>query len=107
LLAERIDLHRAERQRLEDRARKLEEELGELRTRADQQTHLHGRLTSQQAGLGSRLDALQETVDLQRAEVLEQMRKLTDSQARTKRRQIQDLEREIREMKQYVAGLSD
>jgi len=107
LLADRIELHRAERQRLEDRARRLEEELGELRGRFDQQQEQQGRLGGQQQGLASRLETLQEQVVEQRALLTDQLRKLTGTEERTKRRQIQELEREIREMRQYVAGLSD
>ena len=43
----------------------------------------------------------------QRATLVDQIRKLTGTQERTKRRQIQETEREIREMKQYVADLID
>lgn len=105
LLADRIELHRAERQRLEDRSLRLEEELNELRTRTDQQQDLQGRLGGQQQGLSSRLDALQELATEQRALLVDQIRRLTATQDRTKRRQIQELERELREMKQYVAEL--
>jgi chromosome segregation ATPase len=107
LLAERIELHRAERQRLEDRALRLEEELRELRTGAEVADEQRARLNVQQQGLGSRLDALQEQTDEQRAKIVEQIRKLTGSQERTKRRQIQELEREVREMRRYAAELSD
>jgi len=107
LLAERVELHRAERQRLEDRALRLEEELGELRTRAEKSEQQDGRLSAQQQGIASRLDALQEHVELQRTALLEQLRRLTGSQERTKRRQIQELEREVREMRKYVADLAD
>ena len=105
LLAERIELHRAERQRLEDRALRLEEEVQELRGRADQAEHQQGKLGTQQQGLASRLDAVQEQVEEQRSILIEQIRKLTATQDRTKRRQIQELERELREMKQYIADL--
>jgi chromosome segregation ATPase len=107
MLAERIELHRAERQRLEDRALRLEEEFGELRTRLEREEHQGGRLVSQQAGLGSRIDGLQEQLAEQRAAIVEQIRRLTTSQERTKRTQIQQLEREVREMRQYVADLSE
>ena len=107
LLAERIELHRAERQRLEDRTVRLEEELGELRGRTDQGEQRQVVLSKQQQGLASRLDSLQEGVTDQRAMQADLLRKLLDAQARTKRRQMQELEREIREMKQYVAGLTD
>jgi len=107
LLTERVELHRAERQRLEDRALRLEEELAELRARAEKSEQQDGRLSAQQQGLASRLDAFQEHVDLQRAALVEQLRRLTGSQERTKRRQIQELEREVREMRKYVADLAD
>ena len=106
MLAERIELHRAERQRLEDRALRLEEELTELRTRTEQQETRQGRLSAQEEGLASRLETLQEQVGEQRRMLVEQIRKLTGTQERTKRRQIQETEREIREMKKYVADLT-
>jgi chromosome segregation protein len=106
LLAERIELHRAERQRLEDRALRLEEQLGELLGRNDVADEQRARLSGGQQGLASRLDGLQEQVEEQRRMLVEQIRKLTGTQERTKRNQIQELEREIREMKRYVADLS-
>jgi len=106
MLAERIELHRAERQRLEDRALRLEEQLQELGGRAELAEHQQGKLGSQQQGLASRLDTLQEQVEEQRSILIEQIRKLTATQDRTKRRQIQELERELREMKQYIADLA-
>ena len=106
LLAERIELHRAERQRLEDRALRLEEELQDLRGRAENSEHLQGRLGGQQQGLSSRLDSLQEMAEEQRELLVDQIRKLTGTQDRPKRRQIQELERELREMKQFDADVS-
>lgn len=106
LLAERIELHRAERQRLEDRALRLEEELSELRERFDAGEDSRSRLSGQQQGLASRLDTLQEHVTEQRTSLTEQIRKLIATQDRTKRRQVQELERELREMKQYVADFT-
>lgn len=107
LLAERIELHRAERQRLEDRALRLEEALAALATKSGEQEHQQGRLHAQAQGLASRLDTLSTQVRDQRAILVDQVRKLTGSQERSKRRQIQETEREIREMKQYVADLAD
>jgi len=107
LLAERIELHRAERQRLEDRALRLEEQIRDLQQRSEAEEQHRGRLITQQSALGSRLDAQQEQMNEQRATIVEQIRKLTTSQERTKRRQVQELERELREMRQYVAALGD
>ncbi len=106
MLAERIELHRAERQRLEDRALRLEEELQALASRAEAGAHQQGQLSGQQQGLTARVDTLQELVEEQQKLVLEQIRKLTANESRTKRRQIQELERELREMKSYIADLS-
>lgn len=107
LLADRIELHRAERQRLEDRALRLEEELGDLRERVEKGEEVRSRLSGQQQGLASRLAALQEHVTEQRTALAEQIRKLISTTDRTKRRQVQELERELREMKQYVADLAE
>jgi chromosome segregation ATPase len=107
LLAERIELHRAERQRLEDRALQLEEELRDLRQRSEAGEQHRERMVTQQSALGSRLDALQEQLTNEKSAILEQLRKMTSSQERTKRKQVQELERELREMRQYIAALSD
>ena len=107
LLAERIELHRAERQRLEDRALRLEEDFGEMRERFEAIDQRQARMGGQQEGLGSRLDSLYEQVKELKGTVVDQIRKLIATQDRTKRRTIQELEREIRETKQYVADLTD
>ena len=107
LLAERIELHRAERQRLEDRALHLEDDLRDLRQRSEAEEQHRGRLITHQARWARELDALQEQLSDEKTAILEQLRKLTTSQERTKRRQVQELERELREMRQYVAALSD
>ena len=107
LLAERIELHRAERQRLEDRALRLEEGLGELRDLTQKGEDQRARMAAQQQGLSARLDAVQEQMEEQRVKLVDQIRRLTGSQERTKRRQVQELERELREMRQYVAELAD
>ena len=107
LLAERIELHRAERQRLEDRALRLEEGLGELRDLAQKGEDQRARMAAQQQGLSARLDAIHEQIEEQRVKLVDQLRRLTGSQERTKRRQVQELERELREMRQYVAELAD
>lgn len=107
LLAERIELHRAERQRLEDRAQRLESEMGDLHSTADEQQERLVQISGQQQTVASRFDTLQELVTEQRTTLADQFRKLSAAETRTKRRQIQELEREIREMKQYAAGLTE
>ena len=106
LLAERIELHRAERHRLEDRALRREEELQHLPGRPENAEQPQGRVGGQQPGRYSAPRPPQEMVEEQRDLLVDQIRKLTGTQDRTKRRQIQELERELREMKQFVADLS-
>ncbi len=107
LLAERIELHRAERQRLEERALRLEDEQRDLSARAEQGEQEQVRIRGGQQGLASRMDALQEQVEEQRKILLDLLRNLLATEERTRRRRIQELEREIREMKRYAAGLTD
>jgi chromosome segregation ATPase len=107
MLAERIELHRAERQRLEDRALQLEEEQRDLRQRSEAEEQHRGRMVTQQSALSSRLDAMQEQLNQEKSKILEQLRRMVTSQERTKRRQVQELDRELREMRQYVAALRD
>jgi chromosome segregation ATPase len=107
LLADRIDLHRAERQRLEERAVHIEEGLNAVREREEHREHQEGLLRTHQNTLGSRVDALVQQLEQEKALLTEQMRKLISSQERTKRRQIQELEREVREMRKHVVTLSE
>jgi len=107
LLAERVELHRAERQRLEDRAVRLEEQMNELRELEQKGEDHRARLAVQQQGLSARLDSMQEQIADQRGKLIELLRRLTSSQERTRRRQVQELERELREMRQYAAELAD
>lgn len=107
LLGERVELHRAERQRLEDRAARLEKLTEEMRARLDQSEHLQTRLTGQQFGHQTRLEALQEQLAEQKQLVIEQLLKFSGTQERLRRRQIEELEHEIREMKKHAAGLAE
>jgi len=107
LLSERIELHRAERQRLEDRAMKLEQELTELRTESDRREERYARMEAKQGNIATKLETVEAMLEEERGLLVDQMRKLTSAQERTKRRQMQETERELREMKRYVADLAD
>ncbi len=107
LLADRIELHRAERQRLEERVLHIAEETGGLQERLGVQEQEHGRLRLQQQTAGARLDAVEQRLEEQWAAVVQQLRRLISSQERTKRRQVSELERELREMRKHAAGLGE
>jgi len=107
LIGERVELHRAERQRLDDRIARLDELIEEQRARMDQSEHLQTRLTGQQHGAQARLEALQEQLAEQKQLVVGQLLKFSGTQERLRRRQIEELEHEIREMKKHAAGLAE
>jgi hypothetical protein len=105
LLAERIELHRAGANASRT-ALHLEEELRELRNAPKRRSST---AAPDHAAKRARLPpgCAAEQMNEQRTAIIEQIRKLTSSQERTKQRQVQELERELREMRQYVAALGD
>jgi chromosome segregation ATPase len=104
-LPERIELGRAERQRLETRLNQLEEVVTSLSTARDEHQRLLAALEGKHHGYEGRLDALMERLDEYRRELAEHLLKLTQGQEQQKRRQISDLEREIKELQQHALGL--
>jgi chromosome segregation ATPase len=96
---ERIDLLRVERQRLEERVSVLEAITADLRESDDDMDRRLSMLDGRDKGFNDRLVGLQSELAHYRAVVTEQFQRLHQSQERMKRRQIEDLEREIREMR--------
>ncbi|MGD0116166.1 MAG: hypothetical protein ABSC13_09230 [Dehalococcoidia bacterium] len=104
-LPERIELGRAERQRLETHLNQLEEVVTSLSTAREEHQRLLAALEGKHHGYEGRLDALMERLDEYRRELAEHLLKLTQGQEQQKRRQISDLEREIKELQQHALGL--
>ncbi len=104
-LPERIELGRAERQRLETHFNQLEEVVTSLSTARDEHQRLLAALEGKHHGYEGRLDALIERLDEYRRELAEHLLKLSQGQEQLKRRQISDLEREIKELQQHALGL--
>jgi chromosome segregation ATPase len=98
-LVERIDLGRVERQRLEERVSVLEAVTADLRESDDDTDRRLSMLDGRDKGFNDRLVGLQSELAHYRTVVTEQFQRLHQSQERMKRRQIEDLEREIREMR--------
>lgn len=107
VLRERLELLRAERQRVEDRATRLEAAVYELETWRQKQEHVATTLDARSQALDTRLSQMQEKLDEYRTLLLSQLLKLHQSQERLKRRQIEDLEREIKELRKHAASLKD
>jgi chromosome segregation ATPase len=99
LLAERVELLRAERQRLEDRTSRVEESLEDARTRLareeDVASQVEARLKAQEA----RIDHVHSTTLDYRRMLTDQILKLNQMLERMKRRQLEELERQVKELR--------
>lgn len=98
---ERIELARVELHRLEERISVQEAVTGELRESDSDAARQISMLDGRDKGIFDRLTGLQADLAAYRAVVAEQFHRLHQSQERAKRRQIEDLEREIREMRTH------
>ena len=104
-IPERVELARVARQRLDARATHLEEIVNGLSDSREEQHHLLAALEGKHHGYEGRLDALIERMEEYRQQFSDYLLKLTQGQEQLKRRQIGDLEREIKELEQYALGL--
>ena len=99
LLAERVELLRAERQRLEDRTSRLEETLDVVLLRVEREeeasTHVDGRIKAHD----QRLDQVHSSFIDYRRSLSDHLLKLNQTLERTKRREIEELERQSKELR--------
>jgi chromosome segregation ATPase len=99
LLAERVELLRAERQRLEDRVSRAEESLsdgiGRLERQEESSAQLDARLKSHDARIGDIHGSAQDY----RRGLSDQLLKLNQMLERMKRRQVDELERDVKELR--------
>ena len=106
-LADRMDLLKVERQRLDDRLAQAEGDINEIRGLLGRQEQLASVLDGRTQGYLSRLEALREEIMRHREQFIEHLLRLSTGQERLKRRQIEELEREIKELKQHAIGLAE
>lgn len=99
---ERIELARVELHRLEERIFVQEAVATELREADEGVVRQIAMLEGRDRGLVDRLTGLQNDLANHRSAVSEQFSRLHQSQERARRRQIEDLEREIREMRTHA-----
>ena len=99
LLAERVELLRAERQRLEDRTSRAEESLEDVRTRMEREedfsAHVDARLKAQDA----RLDHIHSSTLDYRRTLTDQLLKLNQMLERMKRREAEETDRQVKELR--------
>ena len=107
MMQERLELLRAERQRVEDRVSRLEETLNEAIVRLERQEETTG-------GLDRRVNAHDQRIDVVHTSTLDHRRwlsdhvlKLNQMLERMKRRQVEELERDVKELRQQSTQLKN
>lgn len=99
LLAERVELLRAERQRLEDRTSHAEESLEDARVRLERQEESTQHIDVRLKAIEARLEHVHATTLDYRRTLTEQILKLNVMIERMKRRRMEELDRDIKELR--------
>lgn len=107
VILDKIELQRAERAHVDDRLAALERGFDELQTRLEAVVQAVSVLNSRNQGYSERITLLQTEVEQLRAYVLEQLQKMADLQERLRRRRLEDIDREIKELKRFAIKLAE
>ena len=107
LIAERVELLRAERQRLEDRTSRVEESLEDARTRLERQEDAAAQFETRVKAHDARIDYVHSTTLDYRRSLSEQVLKLNQMLERMKRRQLEELERQVKELRVQSSQLKN
>ncbi len=99
LLVERVELLRAERQRLEDRTSRVEESLDDTRTRLERQEDVAGQVDARLKAHDGRIEHVHSSTLEYRRSLTDQLLKLNQMLERMKRRQLEELERQVKELR--------
>jgi chromosome segregation ATPase len=105
LLAERVELLRAERQRLEDRTSRAEESLEDARTRLARQEDVAAQVETRIKAHDARIDHVHTTTLDYRRTLTDQILKLNQMLERMKRRQLEETERQVKELRAHSSQL--
>lgn len=99
---ERIELARAELRRVEERVAGIEADAHDLRTHHEQAVSRLSALDGRQKGYNERLTGAQQEFTAHQARVTDQFARLLRLQERLARRQIEDLERDLRDIRSHA-----
>jgi|GEM_PF-3342919 len=105
LLAERVELLRAERQRLEDRTSRLEETLDDARVRVERLEEVATQLDTRMKAHDTRIDHVHTSTLEYRRSLSDHLLKLTQMIERMKRREIEEMERQAKELRVQASQL--
>jgi chromosome segregation ATPase len=107
LLVERVELLRAERQRLEDRTSRVEESLEDTRLRIERQEDVANQVEARLKSHDGRIEHVHtSTLDYRRS-LSDQLLKLNQMIERMKRRQVEELERQVKELRVQSSQLKN
>lgn len=101
-VVEKLELGRVERQRVEERVGRLEAAAENLRDQDQDTLRLTNNLEGRQRGFQERLNNLLAEMAAHRAQVNDQFQRLFQLQERLKKKQIEDLDRELRELRVHA-----
>ena len=107
LLAERVELLRAERQRLEDRTSRAEESLEDVRTRMEREEEFSTHVDTRMKAQDGRLDHIHTTTLDYRRTLTDQLLKLNQMLERMKRREAEETDRQVKELRLHSNQLKN
>jgi chromosome segregation ATPase len=99
LLAERVELLRAERQRLEDRVSRAEESLADAVTRLEREEEASAQIDARLKSHDARIGEIHAGAQDVRRGLSDQLLKLNQMLERMKRRQVEEMERDIKDLR--------
>lgn len=107
LLAERVELLRAERQRLEDRTSRAEESLEDVRGRMEREEEFSVHVDVRVKAQDGRIDHIHSSTLDYRRTLTEQLLKLNQTLERMKRREVEETERQVKELRLQASQLKN
>ncbi|MEX2238188.1 MAG: hypothetical protein WEB00_11695 [Dehalococcoidia bacterium] len=102
-----LAVRQLEQERAEGRIAELEQVIGDIKKEQSGFTDRASKVEKSMTGYLERMAAVEEVVEQGHKGVLERLLRFAESQEQQRRRQIEDLQREIRELRRYAARLRE
>ncbi|HEX5939657.1 MAG TPA: hypothetical protein VFZ12_04795, partial [Dehalococcoidia bacterium] len=106
-MTQQMEVRQVESGRADARIAELEQQLEDIRRTTSGFLDRAGKLEKSMGGYIERMTAIEKVVDEGRKGVSERLLRFAESQEQQRRRQIDDLQREIRELRRYAARLRE
>jgi chromosome segregation ATPase len=106
-LKQQMEVRQVEQGRAGGKIAELEQQLEELRKGSSGFADKAARVEAQMTGYFERISAIEGLIEEGRKGVLERLLRFAETQEQQRRRQIEDMQREIRELRRYAARLRE